>query len=90
MTVYKAFRNFIIALAIVGIIVTGSLIGFSAYKIYDYTQNSQYVVSKLGSSGSEVKKIQQKLKTRGVAALRLGKRHHAAFPDSIPRFDENR
>ena len=38
MTVYKAFRNFIIALAIVGIIVTGSLIGFSAYKIYDYTQ----------------------------------------------------
>ena len=48
MTVYKAFRNFIIALAIVGIIVTGSLIGFSAYKIYDYTQNSQYVVSKLG------------------------------------------
>lgn len=55
MTVYKAFRNFIIALAIVGIIVTGSLIGFSAYKIYDYTQNSQYVVSKLGSSGEEVK-----------------------------------
>ena len=30
MTVYKAFRNFIIALAIVAIIVTGSLIGFSA------------------------------------------------------------
>ena len=50
MTVYKAFRNFIIALAIVALIVTGSLIGFSAYKIYDYTQNSQYVVSKLGSS----------------------------------------
>ena len=46
MTVYKAFRNFIIALAIVALIVTGSLIGFSAYKIYDYTQNSQYVVSK--------------------------------------------
>ena len=40
MTVYKAFRNFIIALAIVGIIVTGSLIGFSAYKIYDYTQTA--------------------------------------------------
>jgi len=29
MTVYKAFRNLIIALAIVGIIVAGSLIGFS-------------------------------------------------------------
>ena len=65
MTVYKAFRNFIIALAIVAIIVTGSLIGFSVYKIYDYTQNSQYVVSKLGSSGEEVKNIQKKLSSLG-------------------------
>ena len=32
MTVYKAFRNFIIALAIVGIIVTGSLIAFRLIK----------------------------------------------------------
>ena len=68
MTVYKAFRNFIIALAIVGIIVTGSLIGFSAYKIYDYTQNSQYVVSKLGSSGEEVKNIQKKLSSLGLSS----------------------
>ena len=44
---------------------TGSLIGFSVYKIYDYTQNSQYVVSKLGSSGEEVKNIQKKLSTLG-------------------------
>ena len=29
MTVYKAFRNFIIALAIVALIVTGSLIKFT-------------------------------------------------------------
>ena len=65
MTVYKAFRNFIIALAIVALIVTGSLIGFSVYKIYDYTQNSQYVVSKLGSSGEEVKNIQKKLSSLG-------------------------
>lgn len=65
MTVYKAFRNLIIALAIVGIIVTGSLIGFSAYRIYDYAQNSQYVVSKLGSTGDEVNKIQKKLSSLG-------------------------
>ena len=69
MTVYKAFRNFIIALAIVGIIVTGSLIGFSVYKIYDYTQNSQYVVSKLGSSGEEVKNIQKKLSSLGFYGI---------------------
>ena len=65
MTVYKAFRNLIIALAIVGIIVAGSLIGFSAYRIYDYAQNSQYVVSKLGSTGDEVNKIQKKLSSLG-------------------------
>ena len=68
MTVYKAFRNLIIALAIVGIIVTGSLIGFSAYRIYDYAQNSQYVVSKLGSTGDEVNKIQKKLSSLGFRA----------------------
>lgn len=70
MTVYKAFRNFIIALAIVAIIVTGSLIGFSAYKIYDYTQNSQYVVSKLGSSGEEVKNIQKSFPLSVFTAVR--------------------
>ena len=74
MTVYKAFRNFIIALAIVGIIVTGSLIGFSAYKIYDYTQNSQYVVSKLGSSGEEVKKYSKKAFLSRFLR-RFGRRH---------------
>ncbi len=73
MTVYKAFRNFIIALAIVGIIVTGSLIGFSAYKIYDYTQNSQYVVSKLGSSGEEVKIFKKAFLSRFLR--RFGRRH---------------
>lgn len=73
MTVYKAFRNFIIALAIVGIIVTGSLIGFSVYKIYDYTQNSQYVVSKLGSSGEEVKTFKKAFLSRFLR--RFGRRN---------------
>ncbi len=41
MTVYKAFRNLIIALAIVGIIVAGSLIGFwrIAFMIMHKTAN---------------------------------------------------
>ena len=66
MTVYKAFRNLIIALAIVGIIVAGSLIGFSAYRIYDYAQNSQYVVSKLGSTGDEVSSCRYGFGPQGV------------------------
>ena len=70
MTVYKAFRNLIIALAIVGIIVAGSLIGFSAYRIYDYAQNSQYVVSKLGSTGDEVNKIHVYHPCRKIKHLR--------------------
>ncbi len=65
MTVYKAFRNFIISLWIVGIVVSGSIIGYSVYKIYDYKQQSEYVISKLGSSGDEVKNIQKKLSSLG-------------------------
>ena len=76
MTVYKAFRNLIIALAIVGIIVTGSLIGFSAYRIYDYAQNSQYVVSKLGSTGDEVNKIQKTLYKSGDFLYNIKLRHY--------------
>ena len=38
---------------------------FLAYRIYDYAQNSQYVVSKLGSTGDEVNKIQKKLSSLG-------------------------
>ena len=65
MTVYKAFRNFIISLWIVGILVSGSIIGYGVYKIYEYKSQSEYVVSKLGSSGDEVKNIQKKLSSLG-------------------------
>ena len=65
MTVYKAFRNFIISLWIVGILVSGSVIGYGVYKIYEYKSQSESVVSKLGSSGDEVKNIQKKLSSLG-------------------------
>lgn len=65
MTVYKAFRNFIISLWIVGILVSGSVIGYGVYKIYENKSQSEYVVSKLGSSGDEVKNIQKKLSSLG-------------------------
>lgn len=65
MTVYKAFRNFIIAITIVGLIVAGSIFGYASYRIYEAESESTYVVSKLGSSGEEVKKIQQKLSSLG-------------------------
>lgn len=80
MTVYKAFRNLIIALAIVGIIVAGSLIGFSAYRIYDYAQNSQYVVSKLSSTGDEVNKIQKSFLRSAFITVRL-----TVFTVTIPK-----
>lgn len=64
MTVYKAMRNFIIALAVVGIIVCGSLFGFAAYGIYEYSESAP-AVSKLGSSGDEVRQIQKKLSSLG-------------------------
>ena len=88
MTVYKAFRNFIIALAIVAIIVTGSLIGFSVYKIYDYTQNSQYVVSKLGSSGEEVKNIQKKLSSLGFYGGSVDGIYGTATAAAVTKFQQ--
>ena len=60
MTVYKAVQNGIIALIIASIALGAGLIGFISYEVYS-NKNSSYAVSRLGSTGSEVKSIQQKL-----------------------------
>lgn len=64
MTVYKAVRNGIIALIIASIALGAGLIGFISYEVYS-NKNSSYAVSRLGSTGSEVKSIQQKLSSLG-------------------------
>ncbi len=66
MTVYKAFRNFYIFLISFAIVVCAGVSGFIAYTIVEKeNNNSIYALSKYGSTGDEVKKIQQKLKDLG-------------------------
>lgn len=66
MTVYKAFKNFIAVLIALAIIVGGAAICGVAYlAVSDNSQSSSYAVSRLGSTGSEVKTIQQKLASLG-------------------------
>ncbi len=64
MTVYKAFRNFIIGVVIAGIVLGAGAVGAACWEIF-FKEESTYALSKLGSSGSEVKSIQKKLSSLG-------------------------
>lgn len=64
MTVYKAFKNFYIFLLVFAVVLGAGAAGFAAYEI-SYKEESVYAVSKYGSSGSEVRRIQQKLADLG-------------------------
>ena len=64
MTVYKAFRNFYIFLLVVAIAAGGTMAGIAGYELY-YKENAVYAVSRYGSSGDEVRRIQKKLQELG-------------------------
>lgn len=66
MTVYKAFKNFIAVLLSLAIIITAGTVGGIGYLVYTKAhESSTYAVSKLGSTGDEVKSIQRKLSSLG-------------------------
>jgi len=65
MTVYKAMRNFIAVLVALSILLCGTVIGGAGYYLFTKESTSSYAVSKLGSSGDEVKSIQRKLSSLG-------------------------
>ncbi len=66
MTVYKAFRNFYIFLISAAIALGAVGGGYLAYELcYPNSGESVYALSKYGSTGSEVKTLQQKLKDLG-------------------------
>lgn len=64
MTVYKAFKNFIAFFLILAILAGTAVTGAICYQVFD-KEESSYAVSKLGSSGDEVKSIQRKLSSLG-------------------------
>lgn len=65
MTVYKAFKRFFALWTALAVLVCACIVGGGAYLIYAKSQDSSYAVSRLGSSGDEVKSIQRKLSSLG-------------------------
>lgn len=65
MTVYKALRNFVTVITAAAVLICGTIIGTAGYYLVDKRETSSYAVSKLGSSGDEVKSIQRKLSSLG-------------------------
>lgn len=65
MTVYKAFKNFTAVITALAIIIGSAVAGGAGYLIYTQTAQISYAVSKLGSTGDEVKSIQRKLSSLG-------------------------
>ncbi len=65
MTVYKAFKSFTAVITALAIIIGSAVAGGAGYLIYTQTAQTSYAVSKLGSTGDEVKSIQRKLSSLG-------------------------
>lgn len=66
MTVYKALRNFYIFLISLAVVLGACGGGYLAYQLcYPNSGDAVYAVSKYGSTGNEVKTLQQKLKDLG-------------------------
>lgn len=66
MTVYKALRNFYVFLISLAVVLGACGGGYLAYQLcYPNSTDAVYAVSKYGSTGNEVKTLQQKLKDLG-------------------------
>ncbi len=65
MTVYKAMKNFTAIVIAFSILLSGTILGGAGYYLFTKENESSYAVSKLGSSGDEVKSIQRKLSSLG-------------------------
>lgn len=65
MTVYKAIKNFTAIVIAFSILLSGTILGGAGYYLFTKENESSYAVSKLGSSGDEVKSIQRKLSSLG-------------------------
>lgn len=67
MTVYKAFKNFISVLTALAIIIGAGAVGGIGYLAYKSVrgQTDTYTLSRLGSTGDEVRSVQRKLASLG-------------------------
>lgn len=90
MTVYKAFRNFLTVLLSMAIIIRAGAVGGIGYLIYTNThETSAYAVSKLGSTGDEVKSIQRKLSSLGYYKGSIDGIYGNATKSAVTSFQRN-
>lgn len=83
-TLKKAFELILILLIIAGI-------GTAGYGVYDLCvkEHSTYALSRYGSTGAEVKKIQQKLKDLGYYKGSIDSIYGSATKSAVTKFQRN-
>lgn len=89
MTVYKAFRNFIALLVALAILAGGLVIGGIGYLALSDTGQISYAVSRLGSTGNEVKSIQRKLSSLGYYKGSVDGIYGQATKSAVTSFQRN-
>lgn len=89
MTVYKAFKNFIAVTVALAVLIGGAAIGGIAYLAITDRQQTSYAVSKLGSSGEEVKSIQRKLSSLGYYKGSVDGIYGQATKSAVTSFQRN-
>lgn len=89
MTVYKAFKRFIALWTALAVLVCACVAGGGAYLIYTKNQDSTYAVSRLGSSGNEVKSIQRKLSSLGYYKGSIDGVYGNATKSAVTAFQRN-
>lgn len=90
MTVYKAFKTFFALLLCVAVMAASAFGGYYCYQIIDErNQESTYAVSKLGSTGDEVKSIQRKLSSLGYYNGNIDGIYGQATKSAVTAFQRN-
>ncbi len=88
MTVQKAFHNFYIFLLVFAIALGAGTAGLAAYELC-YKEEAVYAVSKYGSSGDEVRRIQQKLSDLGYYKDRVDGIYGINTQNAVKSFQRN-
>lgn len=89
MTVYKAFKNFFISLLVLTVLLAATAAGAAAYAVNKDSGEITYAISKLGSSGDEVKSIQRKLSSLGYYNGSVDGIYGTATKSAVTAFQRN-
>lgn len=89
MTVYKALKNFIAVITALAIIASAAVLGGIGYAVFSVENQTSYAVSKLGSSGDEVKSIQRKLSSLGYYKGSIDGIYGQATKSAVTAFQRN-